>query len=157
MLHYPIFLALSGRPVLVAGAGKVALRKVTGLLETGARVTVVAPEALPEFERLGAHLRKRRFRLSDLNGMALAFAATNDRKVNRAVALEAKRRGIPVNVADCPEECDFLVPARVRSGEVQIAVSTGGHSPRLAAELRRKLESVLAHGTRQSDDSQTLL
>jgi siroheme synthase-like protein len=86
----------------------VALRKVKGLLEAGARVTVVAPEALPEFERLGVRLRKRRFRRSDLNGMALAFAATNDRKVNRVVALEAKRRGIPVNVADCPEECDFL-------------------------------------------------
>lgn len=150
MPFYPIFLDLAGRPALVAGAGKVALRKVKGLLEAGARVTVVAPEALPEFERLGVRLRKRRFRRSDLNGMALAFAATNDRKVNRAVALEAKRRGIPVNVADCPEECDFLVPARVRSGELQIAVSTGGRNPRLAAELRRKLESTLAHGTRQS-------
>jgi siroheme synthase-like protein len=149
MPFYPVFLDLAGRPTLVAGAGKVALRKVKGLLEAGARVTVVSPEALPEFERLGVRLLKRRFRRSDLNGIALAFAATNDRKANRAVALEAARRGIPVNVADCPEECDFLVPARVRSGDVQIAVSTGGRSPRLAAELRRKLESILAHGTRQ--------
>jgi precorrin-2 dehydrogenase len=153
MPFYPIFLDMAGRPALVAGAGKVALRKVMGLLEAGAGVTVVAPEALPEFERLGVQLCRRRFRRTDLNGMALAFAATNDRKVNRAVALEAKRRGIPVNVADCPEECDFLVPARVRSGELQIAVSTGGRSPRLAAELRRKLESVLAPVTRQADDS----
>jgi siroheme synthase-like protein len=126
---------------------------VKGLLEAGASVTVVAPEALPEFERLGVRLRKRRFRRGDLNGIALAFAATDDRAVNRAIALEAKRRGIPVNVADCPEECDFLVPARVRSGDLQIAISTGGRSPRLAAELRRKLESVLAPVTRQTDDS----
>ena len=141
--YYPIFLDLGGKPVLVAGAGKVALRKTRGLLEAGARVTVVAPRAEPEFAGLPVNLRRRRFRASDLAGAMLAFAATDDRRVNRAVATAAKRRGIPVNVADARDECDFIVPSRITRGHLQVAVSTGGESPRLAAALRRKIEENL--------------
>jgi precorrin-2 dehydrogenase / sirohydrochlorin ferrochelatase len=141
--YYPVFLDLHGRAALVAGAGKVALRKTRGLLEAGARVTVVAPEWLPEFETLAVKLVRRRFRRGDLEGALLAFAATSDRRVNRAVAVEAKRRGILVNVADSAAECDFLVPARVRRGNLQIAISTGGTDPRVAAGLRRKIEESL--------------
>jgi precorrin-2 dehydrogenase / sirohydrochlorin ferrochelatase len=141
--HYPIFLDLKDRHVLVVGAGKVALRKTRGLLEAGARVTVVAPEAEPEFEELRVRMIARRFRASDLTGAVLVFAATDDRLANHRVAIAAKGRAILANVADCAEECDFLVPARVQRGNVQFAVSTGGESPRLAAELRRKLEEIL--------------
>lgn len=140
---YPIFLNLQGQPVVVVGAGKVALRKTKGVLEAGARVLVIAPRWEPDFEQLPVRLRKREFRPSDLRGARLVLTATDVRGVNHAVAEEAKRRGIPVNVADCPPECDFLVPARVRRGDLQIAVSTGGKSPRMAAQLRRRLEETL--------------
>ncbi len=146
-LYYPIFLDLTDKPVLVAGAGKVALRKTKALLQAGARVTVVAPESLPEFSTLDATLVERTFRASDLNGVTLAFAATDVRAVNHRIKLEANRRGVPVNVADAPAECGFLVPARVRCGNLQIAVSTGGRSPRLAKKLRRQLETVLRRAT----------
>src|SRR5687768_9123319 len=129
--HYPIFLNLKDRPVLVAGAGKVGLRKVRGLVEAGAQVTVVAPEIHPDFESLPVRLLRRRFRPSDLNGVALVFAATNDRGTNRRIGVAAKRLGLLTNVADAPSECDFIVPARVSKGSLQIAVSTGATSPRL--------------------------
>ena len=141
--YYPILLDLRDRPVLVVGAGRVALRKTKGLLEAGARVTVVAPRCRPEFESLPVLLRRRRFRASDLRGAFLIFTATDDRRTNHRVALEARRRGIPVNVADSPAECDFLVPARLRFAQVQVALSTGGRNPRLAAQLRRRLEQTL--------------
>ncbi|MCS6953331.1 MAG: bifunctional precorrin-2 dehydrogenase/sirohydrochlorin ferrochelatase [Bryobacterales bacterium] len=144
VLYYPVFLDLRGRRVLVVGAGRVGLRKIRGLLEAGAEVTVVDPHGSPELERLPIHLRRRRFRRADVRRHVLVFAATDQRDVNRAVAEEARRLGIWVNVADNPAECDFLVPARVRRGNLQIAVSTGGQSPRLAAELRKKLEMLLA-------------
>jgi len=80
---------------------------------------------------------------SDLSGAVLAFAATNDRRVNHRIAVAARARGIPANIADSAAECGFLVPARVERGGVQVAVSTGGVNPRLAAELRRKLDRVL--------------
>jgi precorrin-2 dehydrogenase len=141
--HYPIFLNLKERPVLVVGAGKVALRKVRGLLEAGARITVVAPRFEPEFENLPVRLVRRRFRAIDLKDASLIFAATSDRNVNRRIGRLAKAKGIFANVADSAEECDFLVPARVSKGGVQIAVSTGGVAPRLASELRKKLEQIL--------------
>lgn len=141
--HYPIFLNLRDRPVLVVGAGKVALRKTRGLLEAGARVTVVAPRWEAGFEALPVRFVRRRFRVSDLAGAALVFAATDDRSVNRRVGVEAKRRGIFANIADSAEECDFVVPARVRKGQVQIAISTGGQNPRLSRDMRIRLEKNL--------------
>ena len=143
MKHYPIFLDLKDRPVLVVGAGKVALRKTRGLLEAGARVTVVAPEWEEEFDALPVRLVPRAFRASDLVGVQLVFAATDDRQANHRVGVAAKGRGVFANIADLAEECDFIVPARVTSGKVQVAISTGGESPRLSAELRHKLEQIL--------------
>ena len=140
---YPIFLDVRDRPMLVVGAGKVALRKTKGLIEAGARITVVAPRHLPEFEHLPVRLVRREFRTADLAGVALVFAATDDRLTNHRIAIAAKGRGILANIADAPEECGFLVPARLTRGNVQIAVSTGGTNPRLSAGLRRKLEEVL--------------
>jgi precorrin-2 dehydrogenase/sirohydrochlorin ferrochelatase len=141
--HYPIFLDLKDRPVLVVGAGKVALRKVKGLLDAGARVTVVAPEWDTEFEDLRVRLVQRRFRASDLANCMLVFAATDDRLTNHRIGIAAKGKGVFANIADSAEECDFVVPARVQRNHVQIAVSTGGENPRLSAELRKTLEEIL--------------
>jgi siroheme synthase-like protein len=143
MKHYPVFLDLKDRPVLVAGAGRIALRKTKGLLDAGARVTVVAPACLPEFESLPIRLVRRGFRLSDLGDNVLVLAATDDRLVNHRIGVAAKGKGIFANVADCAEECTFVVPARVERGDVHIAISTGGANPRLAADLRRKLDDIL--------------
>jgi siroheme synthase-like protein len=141
--HYPVFLDLKDRPVLVVGAGKVALRKTRGLLEAGARVTVVAPEWEPEFETMPVRLVGRRFRATDLAGRALVFAATNERLTNHRIAIAAKGKGVFANIADSAAECGFLVPARLERGGVQFAISTGGENPRVAAELRRKLEDLI--------------
>ncbi|MBL8177113.1 MAG: bifunctional precorrin-2 dehydrogenase/sirohydrochlorin ferrochelatase [Bryobacterales bacterium] len=143
-MYYPVFLDLHGKTVLVVGAGKVALRKARGLVEAGAAVTVVSPAHLPEFEELPVELQTRRFRRGDIGGQALVFAATNDRAVNRQVAQAAGEARIPVNVADAPEECAFLVPSRIRKGNLQVAVSTGGESPKLAVALRKKIEEALS-------------
>lgn len=141
--HYPIFLDLRDLPVLVVGAGKVALRKTLGLVEAGARVTVVAPQWEPGFASLSVRMVKRRFRIGDLAGARLVFAATDDRRTNRRIGMAARNQGILANVADSAEECGFLVPARVTRGNLQIAVSTGGVNPRMAKHLRQKLEEIL--------------
>src|SRR5436305_13040033 len=94
MRHYPVFLDLEDRPVLVVGAGKVALRKTKGLLDAGASVTVVAPESLPDFDKLPLRFVRRRLRPADLNGALLVFAATDDRQVNHCTRLPAQSRGI---------------------------------------------------------------
>ncbi len=141
--HYPIFLSLEGRPVLVVGAGKVALRKTKGLIDAGARVTVVAPEWESEFESLPVRLVRRLFCAADLAGHVLVFAATNDRLTNHRIGVAAKGRGIFANIADSARECDFILPASVSRHGFHLAISTGGENPRLAADLRKKLEDLL--------------
>lgn len=152
-MYYPVFLDLRSQAVLVVGAGKVALRKVKGLVEAGARVTVVSPEVLADFEKLvGVKIVRRRFRAGDVAGRTLVFSATDDRQVNQAVARVAKRHGIPVNVADAPDECSFLVPARIQHGDLQVAISTSGRSPKLAVRLRKQIEALLAAATPAAAD-----
>lgn len=127
----------------MVGAGKIALRKTRGLLEAGAKVTVIAPEAEPEFDSLQVRMIRRKFRASDLSDFMLVFAATDDRLTNHRIAVAAKGRGLLANIADSTEECDFIVPARVIRGGIQVAISTGGENPRLSAELRKKIEDSL--------------
>ncbi len=142
-LWYPMFLDMEGRRAVVIGGGTVALRKVRGLLEAGAAVTVVSPRFDAGFEVLAVERIEREFQDQDADGAALLFAATDQRNVNQRVGEIARLHGIPANIADAPEECGFIVPARIRRDNIQIALSTGGENPALAAFLRRKLEEWL--------------
>jgi precorrin-2 dehydrogenase/sirohydrochlorin ferrochelatase len=139
---YPIFLDLSGRRCVVVGGGGVADRKARKLLQARAEVVVISPEVGAELESVAVEIHRREYREGDLEGAYLAFAATNVRKVNAAVAREAKERGIPVNVADSPSEGDFALPSTLRRGRLQVAVSTGGASPTLARRIRGELEEA---------------
>ncbi len=145
---YPIFLThMAGAPVVMVGGGRVAARKVAGLLAVQAAVTVVSPELSPELARLAdAHAltwRARPYQPGDLAGARLAFAATNQRGVNAMVADEAAQRGILCNVADAPEEGTFHLPAVARQGEVVVAVSTSGTAPGRARILRDRIAAWL--------------
>jgi len=141
---YPLFMDVSGGRCVIVGGGGVASRKARGLLESGARVVVVSPEVAPEIEAMDVTIERRPYRPGDLAGAALAFAATDRRAVNAAVAREAKENGIPVNVADRPAEGDFALPSVLRRGGLQVAVSTGGASPTLAREIRNAMEPSFA-------------
>ena len=127
---------------MVVGGGEVANRKVKKLLQARAKVVVVSPEVEPELASMAVEVRRRPYRAGDLEGAFLAFAATDRREVNAAVAREARERGIPVNVADRPVEGDFALPSTLRRGRLQVAVSTGGASPALARRIRQELEDV---------------
>ena len=144
--YFPAFLDLRGRRCLVVGGGEVGQRKTRTLLECGAHVTVVSPAVTPGLAALAAggriEHRARAFRRSDLRGRALAVAATGDSRVDEAVAAVARRSRVLVNVVDRPNHCDFILPSVLRRGELQIAVSTGGRSPALAREIRRRLEGL---------------
>ncbi|MEW5871871.1 MAG: bifunctional precorrin-2 dehydrogenase/sirohydrochlorin ferrochelatase [Chloroflexota bacterium] len=158
MKTYPICLiGLEGRQAVVVGGGSVAARKVKGLLEAGAKVTVVSPVISADLQALVAPqtdvilgldeelpapvIIERSYRSGDLEGAFLVIAATDDPAVNEAVWQEASRRGCLVNVVDDPLHSNFIVPAIVRRGELLLAISTGGASPALARRLRQQLEA----------------
>jgi uroporphyrin-III C-methyltransferase/precorrin-2 dehydrogenase/sirohydrochlorin ferrochelatase len=147
MNYFPVFFDLTALKVLVVGGGEVALRKVVLLEQSGASITLVAPEVLPELQDRAdggkINLRVREFVPDDLNGARLVIVATSRRAVNRWIASLSEARGIPVNVVDDREASRFIVPAIIDRDPVLVAVSTAGTSPVLARRLRERLEAVM--------------
>ncbi len=147
---FPMFLKLSGRQVLVVGAGKVGEPKIGGLLETGARIRVIALEASPAVlhwaREAKIELELRAYTPADLEGAFLAVVATSSRSLNEQIYEEAQKRSVLCNVVDVPDLCDFFYPAVVRRGDLQIAVSTSGQSPSLAQKIRQQLEKQFGPG-----------
>ena len=141
---FPMFMKLNERSCLVVGAGNIGEQKIAGLLETGARIRVVAIEATPtvrEWAREGRiELELRPYRSSDLEGIFLAVVATSSRTLNERIYGDAQARRVLCNVVDVPDLCDFFYPSVVRRGDLQIAVSTAGQSPSLAQKIRQQLE-----------------
>jgi precorrin-2 dehydrogenase/sirohydrochlorin ferrochelatase len=144
MRYYPAFLALKGIPCVVLGGGRVAERKVMGLVAAGASVTVISPRATAGLMGLHAdgsiRLVKRRYGAGDLSGYLLAVAAAGTKRANRAASREALSRGMLVNVVDEPASSNFVVPAIVDRGGLVIAISTSGEAPSLARALREDIE-----------------
>ena len=140
---YPVNLIVEGRSVVVVGAGRIATRKIEGLLDAGARVHVVAPALSDRIRtwrdegRLTAS--ERGFEPADLDGAWLAFVATGDRAVNGAVYEEGQRRRVFVNSADDPANCSLTLMSVVRRGDLQLAIGTAGRSPALATYLKERL------------------
>ncbi len=147
MKYYPVYLNLKDRRVLLVGAGEIGLQKIRPLLECRAHVHVVAPEAHPEIQVLARDGKiewsARSYETIDLDSAGLVIAATDDPNLQKKIAEEARARGIWVNVVDVPPLCDFIAPAIVSRGDVQIAISTGGAAPALAKYLRKKLEPLI--------------
>ncbi len=140
---YALELRLAGRRCVVVGGGSVAARKVETLARAGADIHVVAPAIDAAIHSLpGVRCHERPYSPDTLEGAVLVFACTNDPAVNRRVADDARAAGAWVNVADDPANCDFRVPASLERGDFRITVSTGGASPQLAANVRRRLEPL---------------
>jgi len=147
---FPMFMKLEGRQILVVGGGNIGEQKIGGLLETGARIRVVALEAsaaVREWARQGKiELELRAVTNDDLHGAFLVVVATASRSVNERIYHEAQRLGVLCNVVDVPDLCDFFYPSVVRRGDLQIAVSTAGQSPSLAQKIRQQLEKQFGPG-----------
>ena len=144
---YPANLRLGGQPVLVVGGGAVALDKIQGLLDGGADdVTVVAVEVDDRIRGLPVRVEQRAYRSGEVEGYRLVLTAVDDSGVAAQIAAEATAAGLWVNAADDPDNCTFIVPARVRRGDLLVTVSTGGRSPALSSWLRRRLEEEFGEG-----------
>jgi precorrin-2 dehydrogenase / sirohydrochlorin ferrochelatase len=147
--NYPIMLRLEGKKVVVVGGGKVAERKVTGLLGTGSLITVISPNATDELIKLASSGRiewhEKSFSKEDMEDAFLIFAATNDNKLNQSIKMAASDQQL-VTIADDPEGSDFHVPSHIQRGRLSIAVSTGGASPTLARKIREQLEQQFDEG-----------
>jgi siroheme synthase-like protein len=154
--YYPIFLDIEERDVLIVGGGGVCARKAETMLRYGARVTIVAPEFTEEIESWARDgklaLRRKTYEERDLDGSSIVIASTDSEAVNEQVARDCRARKIPVNVVDVTPLCEFIVPAIVEQGSVQIAVSTGGKSPAIARTLKEDLQRLVGPEYAEAND-----
>ncbi|MBI1878245.1 MAG: bifunctional precorrin-2 dehydrogenase/sirohydrochlorin ferrochelatase [Chloroflexi bacterium] len=144
MKTYPVNLVLENKRVVLIGAGQEIARKIPDLLETGARVRVIAPAAHPVVrgyaEAGKIEWLTRRYQPGDLAGACLVIAAAGDQGVHEAVWAEGTANGQLVNVMDVMPQCNFHAASVVRQGQLTIAIGTGGAAPALAATLRKQFE-----------------
>ncbi len=146
MNYYPINLNINKKKCVVIGGGHVATRKVIKLIECGAKVFVISlnfSKTIIDFSKKSKHLYlfKKKYEPCDLDKAFIVIAATNSKKTNIKINLDAKKRLILLNIADAPALCDFTVPASIMRGDLLITVSTGGKSPGLAKKIKSNLEN----------------
>ena len=145
--YYPIFLDIEDRDVVIIGGGPVCERKAETMMRYGARVTVVSPDFTSAIESWAAagklKIRRKQYDAGDLDGASIVIASTDDETINTRIADDCRQRRIPVNVVDVTHLCEFIVPAIVEQGSIQLAVSTGGKSPALARTLKEDLQKFV--------------
>lgn len=145
--YYPIYIDIEDHAVLIVGGGAVCARKAETMMRYGGRVTIVSPEITDEiaaWEHDGAlAVHRKRYEESDLDGASIVIASTDDPCVNARVARDCRRRKVPVNVVDVTHLCEFIVPAIIQKGSIQIAISTGGKSPALGRTLKEDLQRTI--------------
>ncbi|HEX8619975.1 MAG TPA: bifunctional precorrin-2 dehydrogenase/sirohydrochlorin ferrochelatase [Thermoanaerobaculia bacterium] len=145
--YYPIYIDIENREVVIIGGGNVCARKAETMMKYGARVTVVSPEFTDEIEGWAKEgclaLKRKYYDHSDIATANMVIASTDDTTVNEQIAHDCRARRIPVNVVDVTPLCEFIIPAIVESGSIQIAVSTGGKSPAIARTLKEDLQRAI--------------
>lgn len=147
---FPVFLKLEALRVLVVGAGKVGLEKLTAIVQNApkASVTVVAREVSQGVRELSAFhpgivLKQKAFEEEDLNDRDIVFVALNEQSTSRWIRDLAASRKLLVNVADTPELCDFYLGSVVRKGDLKIGISTNGKSPTIAKRVREVINDMI--------------
>jgi len=138
---YPALLNVCGRLVVVVGGTRPALRSAKALAAHGANVVVISADVPPDLLRLEADglltIERRAYVDGDLAGAFVAIAASGSASTDAAVAAEAGRRNVLINVPCDASRSDYVVPSVVRRGGLQIAVSTGGVAPFATREARK--------------------
>lgn len=144
MSYFPMFVELKEKHCLVIGGGRIALRKVEVLKEFGAQIQVIAPEILPEIQKIeGVICKKKYFAQEDLTDQELVIAATDHPEQNHQISQACKKKKIPINAVDQIEDCSFIFPAYIKEGEVIAAFSSGGQSPVITQYLKSQIRPVL--------------
>lgn len=150
MAVFPVFIELKDKKCVVVGGGTVAERKIEALIEFGAKIVVISMAVngkIRDLERNGRiEVMEREYSSGDLDGAFLAIAATDNPKTNEEVYKDALKKGIFINVVDCPKRCNFIFPAIVKRGDMVIGISTSGAYPALSKRIREKLETLFPNG-----------
>lgn len=144
-MHFPIFVDLTQKNILIVGGGNIAARRIRSLIGFAGHMTVVAPEISEHILDMREEIEiiHRVFAPGDLSGKDLVLAATDDAGLNRRIYEECKAQGIPVNVCSDQSLCDFQFPSIIVDQDVVIGLNASGRNHRRVKEMRQKIEDFL--------------
>ena len=146
-LYFPIFIDLSEKHIAVVGAGKIASRRVRTLLEFVGKITVIAPEISEEILAMAGkgpvQLKRRAFEETDLDGVDMVLAITDDKELNKKIGALCKEKRIPVNTSHDKDLCDFYFPGVVQKENVVVGVTASGKDHKQAKEVTEKIREAL--------------
>ncbi len=139
---YPINLKIDNMKITVVGGGKVAYRKCMNFLDFDKKVRVVSKDLIEDFDdiRNKIEIIEDNYKEKYIEDSFIVIAATNNKDINEDIGMYCKEHNKLVNVVDNIELCNFTVPSYVKRGDLVLSVSTGGKSPTLASNIRKKLE-----------------
>ncbi len=145
--YFPLYVDISGKDILIVGAGRIALRRLETLLKFESRITIVAKEVhskIRAFAQDAACVRivQKEYGAQDLEGRDLVLACTDSGEINREIVRECREKGIPVNAANCKELCDFYFPSVIVKEELVVGINAGGENHRAVKETREYLEKM---------------
>lgn len=144
--YFPLFVNLSGKKIIVFGGGGIACRRIQTLLDFNSLLTVIAPRVHSDIYRLAEdkklNLAEKSYEKGDCRGADLVLAATDSRSVNREIFMECNEYKIPVNVADCKEECDFYFPAIIKENFLVMGITASGNNHKLVKDTAEKLRNL---------------
>ena len=143
MSFLPININIGDRKILMVGGGSVALHKLKNLSQYEPNLTVIAEEIHSDIQDMGYRCIEKKYASEDVVGFHLIYACTNNAEVNKQIKTDASKTGALVNVADDPENCDFISPAIFKTGELSISVSSGGTDVKKAVRWRNKIKTII--------------
>jgi len=145
MKFYPVCINIQNKKIVIIGGGKVAERKIKGLLPYNAKIILVSPDLTNYLEKLVKEKRikyiNKKYSIKVIKNAFLVFACTSDSAVNKKIFSNATRQKIMVNVCDKTELCDFTSPAVVKRNGLTIAISTDGKNPELSKRFKEVMEN----------------
>lgn len=146
--HFPLFIDITDKTILVVGAGKIATRRIETLSKFNCKIKVVALDASDEVKKLNESgkitLHQREFKIDDLDEVFLIVTATDNREINHRIGIEAKRRNIHVSVADSREECTFYFPAVIQTSKTVIGITGNGRDHHAVSQTADKIRKGLS-------------
>ncbi|MDO4323836.1 MAG: bifunctional precorrin-2 dehydrogenase/sirohydrochlorin ferrochelatase [Lachnospiraceae bacterium] len=145
--YFPMFVDLSDKKVVVAGAGTIAKRRIRSLIEFTNHLVVIAPEVNKELKTLEAEgkitILRKYYEREDIYDASLVIAATNDNKINQEIYSACKCLGIPVNVCTDKTKCDFYFPSVISSDHLVVGISTRGREQKKSREMTGMIRELL--------------
>lgn len=145
--YFPMFVDLSGKKVVVVGAGTIAKRRIRALIGFTDHLVVVAPEVNPELQELeksgDINILRKKYEREDVYGADIVIAATNDRRTNEDIYGVCKCLGITVNVCSDKSKCDFYFPGIAQKENVVVGVTATGMNHKMAKDVVEKVRQIL--------------